>query len=739
MKKLILFFGLILTQLGLAQNIVNPEDYDYWRSLAQTNPMYAQMKQDALNNSHNAENMSFSRDVTGSSALAYILDPENKEKYVENIHMIFKKHVMNIYIGKEATTSSTPSGELFFALLALDVMGSDIDPESLKIYEESLKEKIMKLVIGQWDPHAWAMRMLWYKYVGDDENFQAAKEEWLIGLSEHYLDDGTSPAGSGYCVERWNDLRCSAKNTTADLMTYMGDYDAYSNTGLVMLQDFIYGHANAPFGHILAYGDSRQLQDAWDIEGDMLVSATILRSRRYSEQAYKYAMWIITQGYETRMSELKVKGYLLSYLVLAGSAKDNNPVEIDLNDAEPSPSCVLTNYATLRTKDKTTNELAIAMQNLTGNIEYHTHYEVNALALAGYGEILLRNAGYMGPNRDATIDGITSSFKYMHDSSISSNCVMVADKNHLSKVGEGIIDGFTGCDIEYFRGSTGEDVVIEGSHLRDVILMHQTGGANAYFLVMDHLKARDSVNIIWHPNAAVMQQIAPETEYLSEIKVAEGALGPVLYSENEATLTTFLATQPNTIDIVKVVNQEARNDREYQLSTSYVAEYMKANYAPKNGQLDALTILFPGDKDHKAGKMTRIMAEDYSGAEILQGKIKDIALVSSGTTKASFAQAGFKAEDVVFRSHGNKAVSYFVKGEFFELRGMGFQSDSSVSIFFSAEDNSGIVSSPETTTLNIFAPRAKTFESKNPDVKVVSTEGNNIKVVIPAGKTSFRL
>ncbi len=739
MKKFILFLALIFTQFGFAQNIVNPADYDYWRSLVQTDNMYAQMKENALSNSQNADTITYSYDVTGSSALAYILDPENKKKYIENIHMIFKKRIMKINIGTAATTSSTPSGELFFALLALDVMGKDIDSESLKIYEESLKEKIMKLVLHQWIPHGWAMRMLWYRYANDEENFQIAKEKWLEGLQIHYLPDGVSPAGSGYCVERWNDLRCSAKNTTADLMTYMGEYDAYSNTSLVGLQSFIYGHANAPFGHILAYGDSRQLQDAWDTRGGMLASAAILRTRRYSEDAYKYAMWIVAHGHATRMSELKVKGYLLSYMILAGTAKDNNPVRIDLNDAELAPSTILTNYATLKTRGNTTNELNIAMQNLTGITEYHTHYEVNALALAGYGEILLRNAGYIGPNRAATIDGVTSSFKYMHDSSVSSNCVMVADKNHLSKTGEGIIDGFTGHDIEFFRGSTGKDKVIEGSHFRDVILMHQTDNANAYFLIMDHVKAHDSVNILWHPNTAVMQAINPKTEYLSEIEIAEGAVGPLLYSENQATLTTFLATEPNTVDFTTVVNQEARNDRENQLSTSYIAEYMKANYAPIDGQVHAMTILFPSDKNHDIGKMTRIMSADYSGAEIVQGNINDIALCSNGNSIGSFNQARFKAEDVVFRSVRKKLISYFVKGESFSSGNIGFEADQSISIFFSTKDNSGVISSTKATTITLLAPKAKTFESENPDVKVISAENSKIKVMIPAGKISFRL
>ena len=72
-----------------------------------------------------------------------------------------------------------------------------------------------------------------------------------------------------------------------------------------------------------------------------------------------------------------------------------------------APSRLFKNYAALISKEESTNALYLSMLNLTGNTEYHTHFEVNALAMAGYGEILLRNAGYSGPDKDVTVDGVT--------------------------------------------------------------------------------------------------------------------------------------------------------------------------------------------------------------------------------------------------------------------------------------------------------------------------------------------
>ena len=81
----------------------------------------------------------------------------------------------------------------------------------------------------------------------------------------------------------------------------------------------------------------------------------------------------------------------------------------------------------------------MSMLNLTGNTEYHTHYEVNALAMAGYGETLMRNAGYNGPNNDVTIDGVTATFDFMHSDSESANTLMIGGERHSSQVGDGFI------------------------------------------------------------------------------------------------------------------------------------------------------------------------------------------------------------------------------------------------------------------------------------------------------------
>ena len=305
------FYLLLPLQYGFAGNIIDTNDYSYWRELASHSEMYQEMKVSAV---YNANTRGRTLDIMGANALAYILDPANQPIYVNNIKKGFETNVNRINIGTGAATSSVPSHELFHALLALDVIRDDLDPAVLANYETMFQSKIFKLVLNKWDPHGWAMRMLWYKYKGDMPNFLNAKKEHDIGLKEHYLPDGVSPAGSGYCIQRFNSIERSAKNTTADLLEYMGYHEYYSNPGLIGLHEFMYGYANSPFARSIFYGDTRGGQVAWTVKGDVIVSPTIVKSARFSDNAHKYAMWVLQEG--PGLTKATLKGYLEHFNIL---------------------------------------------------------------------------------------------------------------------------------------------------------------------------------------------------------------------------------------------------------------------------------------------------------------------------------------------------------------------------------------------------------------------------------------
>ncbi len=735
---LVIFCLAISLQKSMAGNIIDTTDYSYWRKLASTSEMFGAMKTSAL---ETAKKEGSSRDVLGANALAYILDPDNKATYIANIQNKFETRIQTMKIGTGAATSSVPSHELFYAVLALDVIRDDLVPAVLSEYERWLKEKIMALYIGKWDPHAWAMRMLWYKYMGDEEKFLAAKVEWEIGLSEHYMpNDGVSPAGNGYCVQRWNSIERAAKNTTADIMEYMGYNEYYTNPGIVGLKEFMYGYATTPFGRILLYGDSRntESQKPWDIEdGNIIVSPHVVSAARFSAEAYKYAMWILREG--AGISEGTLKGHLSNYLVMAGSAANNNPIEFNTADAELAPSRLFKNYAALISKEQSTNALYMSMLNLTGNTEYHTHFEVNALAMAGYGEILMRNAGYNGPDVDVTENGATATFDFMHSDSESANTLMTGGERHASKVGDGIVEGLVGQNVEYFRGGSSE--AIAGTHFRDVVFVQPANGVNGYYVVMDHVrtdKPGDNVNVAWHPNAATLNIIQNATEYFSEIKIEEGNTGPRLYSENEATLTTFLGTAPSSVEIKRTANQ-ARS------GFGYAADYMYVNYNTNNQQANILTVFFPGDKTHKTGDLTRIARGNYTGSQITQNQAVDVALASDGNSTGQNGTETFQGENILYRKAAGEFIFYFVKGTSF-ISGQdiqtGFKSDEPVALYMNTTtDGKGmsgqIVSSGSKVTF--YAPDISAVKLDGRKVSVEILDSNCVSVNIPNGTYTIDL
>ncbi|ALJ05410.1 hypothetical protein APS56_09890 [Pseudalgibacter alginicilyticus] len=723
---------------GFSGNIIDTTDYSYWRQLAKTSEMFRAMKANAITVANQGDGET--RDVLGANALAYILDSANKSKYIHAIKSKFETRIRTMKIGNGAASSSVPSHELFYAVLALDVIRYDLNSVVLKEYESWLEAKTMALVIGKWDPHGWAMRMLYYKYMGDEVKFQEAKKEFDIGIAEHYMpNDGVSPAGNGYCVQRWNSIERAVKNTTPDIMEYMGYHEYYTNPGIVGLKEFMYGYAVAPFGRILLYGDSRdtEAQKPWDIEdGAIILSPHIVSAARYSPEAYKYAMWVLREG--AGVSEGVLKGHLSNYLIMAGTAKNNNPLEFNTGDAVMAPSRLFENYAALITNEESTEALYMSMLNLKGNTEYHTNYETNALAMAGYGEILLRNAGYDGPNNDVTIDGVTATFNFIHSNSESANTLMIGGKRHASKVGDGIIEGFVGQDMEYFRGSSSD--AIAGTHFRDVVFVQPSNGVNGYYIVMDHVTTdttKDNVNVVWHPNAATLNTLKDDTKYFSEIKIEKGKKGPRLYTENEATLTTFLGTPPASVKIKKTVNQ-ARS------GYGYAADYLYANYNTVNKQANILTVLFPGDNTHKPGDLKRIAVGEYTGSEIFQENIVDVALISGGTTLGTNKTESFQGENIVYRKLAGKLVSYFVKGSLFKSgvgNQIGFKSDDSVALYMNTVSSNGIsgkiVSSG--THVTFYGSGISFVKLDDKEITVDHVEPNSVRVKIPEGTFKFEI
>ena len=723
------FFGLLILSLpkqGVAGNIVDPDDYEYWRSLADSSAMFGAMKADAIAtaNEHGSE----MRDVMGANALAYILDPQNKNKYVANIRDGIRNEVANIYIGDTAATSSVPSHILFHALLALDVVRNDLSNSDLKACEDILEDKIFQLFLPKWKPHAVAMRMMWHKYAGNEADFLVTKNAYDHILDTlHLTPDGVYPGGTGYGMERFNSRARSAKNTVYDLLEYMGYNEYYSNPKMRRLHEWIYGYATSPAGATIFYGDARGGRKSWDVEGDVLISHTTARAARFSDDAYRYAMWVLRHG--EGLEKATLKGYLASYIAMAGSGEANNPIEFDIADARLAPSKIFTNYAALIGNSQSKDELYLSVLSLTGQQEYHTHFEANAIGMAGYGEILLRNAGYDGPSTDVSAGGLTTSARFLQRNSESGNALMIDGENHSGKYGSGLVEGIVGTDIEYFRSLN--DASIKGSHNRDVVFVQAADGANGYYVVMDHVTADAAgaaINVAWHPNTAKTKTVRDEMEFRSDIEVQVGDDGPVLFGDNAVTLTTFLGTEPTTVEKKEMVNQSRGHH--------YPAEYLYITYPTSSNRADILTVLFPSDQNHSVGNMNRIDSEAYTGTEIAQGEVVDVALTSRGTSAGSQDSTSFTGEDVVYRTVSGDLTSYFVKGNSFRDGLEGFTSTRWVALY--VRDASGKIVSPG-ANVTFYYPGISSVKLNGKPASTVGSGENWVAVYVPAGEHAVEL
>lgn len=725
----ILFFAID----GFAGNIINTNDYPYWRTLSSHSELYGSMEASAL---RTAEKGGRVRDVMGANALAIILNPADQNTYIKNICTAIEIDINDMHIGTGADSSSVPSHELFHALLALDVIRYDLDPGVLAHLESILEEKIFKLVLEKWEPHGWAMRMLWYKYRNDMENFAVAKKEFDRGMEEHYLPDGVSPAGSGYCIQRFNSIQRSAKNTTLDLMEYMGYNEYYSNPGLIGLHEFMFGYANAPFGRSVFYGDTRGGQKAWDTEGDVIISPSIVKAARFSEKAHQYAMWVLREG--AGLNSATLKGYLASYMVMAGPASKNDPLQFNMDEALLAPSRIFHNYAALIEKAPSKDALYLSVQTLSDKDEYHTHYEANAIAMAGYGEILLRNAGYDGPEKSVSAGGVTTPFDFIHAHAESANVLMIGGENHSSKLASGTVEGLVGEPIEYVRASNKHS--IKGAHFRDLLFVQPADQVNGYYVVMDHVttdEAGETVNVVWHPNTATLNTRHDKMEYHSKIRVEKGDKGPRLFSQNKPELTTFLGTPPLDVEKRVMVNQSSRGH--------YAAEYMVATYSTANKKAAILTVLFPGDRTHSIGEISRIESGPYAGCRIVQGKVHDVALVSDGLSQGVHRAETFQGEDIIYRKSSGKITSWLVKGTSFsdgQKVPLGFKAEASIALYMNVADDAngarGKVTSPG-TLVTFYYPRISAVHLKGSEAALIESGRNWATVSIPEGAYALEI
>ena len=676
--------------------IVKKEQYGALRAKADTEP-WKSMKADAIARSNaglpaGGSGSSAAYDLQffiGAAALAYILDEGNAQVHAERVRdAILKKYAtLSLKDGSDWSGVVPPMGSFFVAVLSLDIVYDALSAEEIQQCENVISNQIFKIARGgSWADVRRGTHGTWDIYKGDRTE---PDNEYYAGIIAQITEDGVSPVTVHYAWERvgGGDSRIS-KSGYMDVLEFTGiDQRYYNHDRLQKFQRWLFGSSVNTAKEMCIIGDMLPTQGL----GNHLLHRRVVN---FDMEAAAYAAWF----HEGEPA----KGHILTYVV---------PKEPLPAPKVPESQLYEDGGAFFREKPDDPNGLHAVLYNIKAQEEWHTHQEVNGLALSGYGNRLLVNGGRLGaPTRPAPLN----------------NTLSINGSEHNSRNGDGLLEGFTTNEFDYACGSEG-GALSNADHLRSLLLVHAADGAQAYCLLFDEVKAQagDRVNNYLHPaNQSVVTELAAGMEYTANIDHYPTVPG--------AKLSFFYATPPLEVKVEKVPSAVPDRYPGYPDHNRLESIYETDG----NGHKNLLTILFPHNASHPKAAFSRIEQDGFAGGSIAQGgNVIDFAFESNELDQETYEGVVFQAKASLYRKINGALSFYFVrKGTHFLYQGLGFDADAPVSIYFKQKE--GVVIS-EGTRLTLKGPGVEslTFE---PAATILNSSADLVEVELPAGTVTFR-
>jgi hypothetical protein len=360
--------------------------------------------------------------------------------------------------------------------------------------------------------------------------------------------------------------------------------------------------------------------------------------------------------------------------------------------------------------------------------EGHSHYEVNAIALSGYNEYLLVNAGYAGWGY--AIPGY--SWSWIHDDERSANTLRTS--RHASKAGGGVVEGFTDALLDYASGDDGP-ALADDVHLRNFVFVHRDGAARPYFVLFDEVTAESGELILMnlHPNTLSttgIQTVVAGTEFTAPIDAVAVVPG-------RAKLTVFYATPPNTVRHLNggVATWEWDDG-------GFTGRYLESEYAtPASGLKNIVTVLFPHDPDHAKATMSRLSISGFTGATIDHGSgTVDTALESSAAASLAHDGDTFTGKALLCRKASGANVFYFVRNgtSFSTTNGPANGFSSLVPVSITMRGTVGRIVSPG-TRVRFTYPRITGVRINGSLAPNVGADPDWVEVDVPSGTHTVEL
>ena len=668
--------------------IVKKDQYQSLREKSDQEP-WKSMKEDAISRSGKGSDAKpyDLQYYIGAAALAYILDQDNTQIHANRVRdaILHNYSTLAFKDGGDWGGVVPPMGSTFVAILALDIVYDALTMEEITACEDVISTQIFKIKrSGSWIDVRLGTHGAWDIYTGartgpDDDYFNS--------IMSQITDDGVSPVTNHYAWERvgGGNSRIS-KSGYMDVLEFTGfDKRYYNNEKLKKFHRWLFGSSVNCAKEMAIFGDMLPTQG---ISNDMLHRRVV----NFDMEAAGYAAWF----HEGRAAY----GNILTYIL----PKQALPVPV-----VPSSKMYENGGAFFREKDDDNDGLHAVLYNIKSQDEWHTHQEVNGLAISGYGNRLMVNGGRLGePTRAANLN----------------NTLTINGNDHSARIGGGIVEGFTADELDYSSGFSGQ-ALTGATHYRNMVLVHGTD-AHPYVILFDEVEGNpgDQVKNYLHPaNQSDVISISLGMEYEAAIDHYPTSSG--------AKLSFFFGTPTAEVNIEKVASAVPDRYPGYPDHNRLEAIYD----IDASGKAHLVTILFPHDGMHLKPPIARINETGISGCSINHdASTKDVVLESNGDQDIVFDDITFHGKSMLSRSSNAANVLYFVRhGRKYDQGGIGYESDAAVSIY--AKGTEGVIVS-EGAKIKLSGEGMNTINF-SPSADVISSGTNFIEVQLPTGEVRF--
>jgi len=373
--------------------------------------------------------------MASSNALAYILDPDNRASYLQNLIDLLPliDDVRDSRINTRWNSNVPTANVVFNATLALDLIHDDLTSEQQADFADRIQQLADVLRDDVWETSAYGARGTLALYRGDRAAFDFNKAGYRATIEQYLTEDGVFVGGPNYGFSRFVKPEREQKWLFMDVLEAVGEDNYYDDPRLQKLYEWLFTATlpPEPDDSVMTFGDTRIGSSFYR---KMDESARSWSVHRFSESAAASAAWHVRDG------ELPGR-----FAAFALADRASTPVR-------PSEDVILADggawfrYAPGTERDS----MAGAIWNVT-KTDDHSHKDINSVSLTAYGEHLLVNSGYSGWGSGAG----GSSWNWINSTAESSNTVKINDLDHATKYGDGLSESLATAAFKFARGESG--------------------------------------------------------------------------------------------------------------------------------------------------------------------------------------------------------------------------------------------------------------------------------------------